>query len=31
MQLDGELFQLSEKDFPLSMKVLAPMINVLRG
>jgi diacylglycerol kinase family enzyme len=30
MQLDGELTWLTEKDFPLTMRVLPPMIKVLR-
>jgi diacylglycerol kinase family enzyme len=31
MQLDGELMWLDEKDFPVSMRVLPPMINVLKA
>jgi diacylglycerol kinase family enzyme len=31
MQLDGELYWLDGKDFPLSLKVLAPKIKVLRN
>jgi hypothetical protein len=31
MQLDGELMWLAPNDFPVSMKVLAPRIKVLRN